>query len=62
MTGKEKLKAFLREQQVPFEIQRHPVAYTSQDVAMSEHIPSQMMAKVAIAFARHADCDGNPRL
>ena len=41
----------MREQQVPFEMQRHPVAYTSQDVAMSEHIPSQMMAKVAIAFA-----------
>jgi Ala-tRNA(Pro) deacylase len=51
MTGKEKLEAFLREQQVPFQMQRHRVAYTSQDVAMSEHIPSQMMAKVAIAFA-----------
>ncbi len=51
MTGKEKLEAFLREQQVPFEMQRHRVAYTSQDVARSEHIPPQMMAKVAIAFA-----------
>jgi Ala-tRNA(Pro) deacylase len=51
MTGKEKLEAFLREQQVPFEMQRHHVAYTSQDVATSEHIPTQMMAKVAIAFA-----------
>ena len=51
MTGKEKLETFLREQQVPFQMQRHPVAYTSQDVALSEHIPSQMMAKVAIAFA-----------
>ena len=51
MTGKEKLEAFLREQQVPFEMQRHHVAYTSQDVAISEHIPIQMMAKVAIAFA-----------
>ena len=29
MTGKEKLEAFLREQQVPFEMQRHRVAYTS---------------------------------
>jgi Ala-tRNA(Pro) deacylase len=51
MTGKQKLEAFLREQHVPFQIQRHRVAYTSQEVALSEHLPSQMMAKVAIAFA-----------
>ena len=51
MTGKEKLEAFLREHQAPFQMQRHRVAYTAQDVAASEHIPTQMMAKVAIAFA-----------
>jgi Ala-tRNA(Pro) deacylase len=51
MTGKERLESFLREQRVPFESQQHPVAFTAQDVAASEHIPTMMMAKVAIAFA-----------
>lgn len=51
MTGKDRLESFLREQQVPFESQQHRVAFTAQDVAASEHIPTMMMAKVTIVIA-----------
>ena len=45
------LEAYLREQQVPFAVQQHRVAYTVQDVAAAEHIPNQIMAKVVIVSA-----------
>jgi Ala-tRNA(Pro) deacylase len=51
MRCKERLEAYLREQQVPFEVQHHRVAYTAQDVATIEHIPNQLMVKVVMVFA-----------
>jgi Ala-tRNA(Pro) deacylase len=51
MMCKERLEAYLREQQVPFEVQHHRVAYMAQDVAAIEHIPSELMAKVVLVFA-----------
>lgn len=54
MTCREKLEAYLRQQNVPFEVQRHRTAYTAQEVAASEHIPSKMVAKSVMVFA-----DGN---
>ena len=48
---KERLEAYLREQQVPFEVQHHRIAYMAQDVAAIEHIPSELMAKVVLVFA-----------
>jgi osmotically-inducible protein OsmY/prolyl-tRNA editing enzyme YbaK/EbsC (Cys-tRNA(Pro) deacylase) len=48
---KDKLAAYLHANQVPFETQHHRVAYTAQDVAASEHLPGQLMAKVVIAVA-----------
>jgi osmotically-inducible protein OsmY/prolyl-tRNA editing enzyme YbaK/EbsC (Cys-tRNA(Pro) deacylase) len=48
---KDRLKAYLHEHQVPFVIQHHRIAYTAQDVAASEHLPGQLMAKVVIAIA-----------
>ena len=51
MTCKERLEAYLREQQVPFTVQRHRPAYTAQDVAASEHIPGKLVAKVVLVFA-----------
>jgi len=51
MSCKERLEAYLREQQVPFTRQQHRVAYTAQDVAASEHIPGKQMAKVVMVFA-----------
>jgi Ala-tRNA(Pro) deacylase len=51
MMCKERLEAYLREQQVPFEVQHHHIAYMVQDVAAMEHIPSELMAKVVLVFA-----------
>ena len=51
MTCKEKLEAYLRERQVPFEMQQHRATFTAQDVAAIEHIPGKLVAKVVIAFA-----------
>jgi Ala-tRNA(Pro) deacylase len=51
MRCNEKLEAYLREQGVPFERQSHRVAFTAQEVAASEHLPSDMVAKVVMVFA-----------
>jgi osmotically-inducible protein OsmY/prolyl-tRNA editing enzyme YbaK/EbsC (Cys-tRNA(Pro) deacylase) len=51
LTCKDKLAAYLRANQVPFETQRHRTAYTAQDIAASEHLAGQLMAKVVIALA-----------
>ncbi len=51
MTCKEKLVAYLREQGVPFTQQQHRVAYTAQEVAASEQLPSEIVAKVVMVFA-----------
>ncbi len=54
MKRKERLEAYLREHDVPFEIQRHKEAFTAQEVAASEHVPGRMLAKVVMVIA-----DGN---
>ncbi|HEU5100436.1 MAG TPA: BON domain-containing protein [Roseiflexaceae bacterium] len=51
MACKEKLKAYLHDHQVPFVIQHHRTAFTAQDVAASEHLPGQLVAKVVMAVA-----------
>jgi Ala-tRNA(Pro) deacylase len=51
---KERLTAYRRANHVPFETQHHRVAYTAQDVAASEHLPGQLMAKVVMAVADSA--------
>jgi Ala-tRNA(Pro) deacylase len=51
MECKEKLEAYLREQQVPFEMQQHRPAYTAQEVAESEHVPGKRLAKVVLVWA-----------
>jgi osmotically-inducible protein OsmY/prolyl-tRNA editing enzyme YbaK/EbsC (Cys-tRNA(Pro) deacylase) len=50
-TCKDRLKTYLHDHQVPFVIQHHQTAYTAQDVAASEHLPGQMVAKVVMAVA-----------
>jgi Ala-tRNA(Pro) deacylase len=39
------------ENDVPFAEQRHPSAYTAQEVAASDHIPGKILAKVVIVEA-----------
>jgi Ala-tRNA(Pro) deacylase len=51
MQCKERLENYFREQQIPFQVQQHSVAFTAQDVAAREHIPGKLVAKVVIVFA-----------
>ncbi|HEV8638511.1 MAG TPA: YbaK/EbsC family protein [Chloroflexota bacterium] len=51
MTCKEKLETYLRDNEVPFQLQHHPTAYTAQEVAQVERIPGKMVAKVVMLFA-----------
>ena len=51
MQCKERLEAYLREQQVMYEVQHHRTTYTSHDTAATEHIPDALMAKVVIVVA-----------
>jgi Ala-tRNA(Pro) deacylase len=51
MMCRERLEAYLREQQVPFKVQQHRAAYTAQDVAAIEHISTKLLAKVVMVFA-----------
>ena len=34
-----------------YQLQHHPLVYTAQEVAASEHIPGRIVAKVVMAFA-----------
>ena len=49
MMCKDKLEAYLRDCQVLFKSQHHRTAFTAQEVAASEHVSGEMMAKVIIA-------------
>ena len=51
MTGNQKLEAYLRAQGVPYKRQQHRRAFTAHEVAASEHLPDDMVAKVVIVFA-----------
>lgn len=48
MTCKERLEAYLRENEVPYQSQHHARAITAQEVAASEHVPGRMFAKTVI--------------
>jgi Ala-tRNA(Pro) deacylase len=48
---KDRLEAYLREKQVPFEVRHHPRAITAQEVAASEHVPGKMLAKTVMVLA-----------
>jgi len=51
MNSKDKLETYLRDNKIPYQVQHHPLAYTAQDVAASEHIPGKMLAKVVMVVA-----------
>ena len=51
MQCKERLEAYLREHQVPFQLQHHAHAFSAQKIAESEHISGKMVAKTVIALA-----------
>lgn len=47
----ERLQQYLGEHAVAFQRQQHSTAYTSAEVAASEHLPGKMVAKTVIVFA-----------
>lgn len=51
MPCKERLENYFREQQIPFQVQQHPAAFTAQRVAAREHVPGKLVVKVVIVFA-----------
>jgi Ala-tRNA(Pro) deacylase len=51
MDCKDRLEAYLREKEVPFEVRHHPRATTAQEVAASEHVPGKMLAKTVMVLA-----------
>ncbi|HET7271802.1 MAG TPA: hypothetical protein VFI90_12025 [Rubrobacter sp.] len=51
MDCKDRLEAYLREMQGPFEIRHRPRAVTAQEVAASEHLPGKMLAKTGMVLA-----------
>ena len=50
MECKDRLEDYLRENGVPFEVQHHPRAITTQEVAATEHVPGKMLVKVVIVM------------
>ncbi len=51
MQCKERLEAYLREHQVPFQLQHHAQTFSAQKIAESEHIPNKIVAKTVIVWA-----------
>jgi len=49
--SRSRVEEYLRHNKVPFQIHHHPVAYTAQQVAHTEHIPGRLVVKVVIVFA-----------
>ncbi len=54
MSCKERLEVYLRENGAGYQVQEHPPAYTSQEVAAAERVPGRMFGKVVMVMA-----DGN---
>jgi len=48
MKCRERLEVYLREHQVPYQLQHHTQAFSAQKIAASEHIPGKMVAKTVI--------------
>ncbi len=51
MECKERVERYLRSNKVGFQVQHHPLAYTAQRIAASEHIPGKRLAKVVMVVA-----------
>jgi Ala-tRNA(Pro) deacylase len=51
MPCKDKLESYLRENNVPFQVQHHAKVYTAQEVAAAEHIPGKALVKVVMVKA-----------
>lgn len=54
---RERIETYLRESNVAFEVREHPLAFTAQEVAGSEHVKGRAFAKVVMVVA-----DGEMRM
>lgn len=45
------LQSYLDEMGVRYRLSQHPIAYTAQDLAMSEHVPGRMVVKPVVVKA-----------
>ena len=50
MQCKERLEAYLRKHQVPYQLQHHAQAFSAQKIAEREHIPGKTIAKPVIVM------------
>jgi Ala-tRNA(Pro) deacylase len=48
MAISKKIKEYLEEEQVKYEIAEHPLAYTATEIAGSQHVPGKQMVKSVI--------------
>ncbi len=51
MDCRQRLETYLRDNGVPYQVQHHPIAYSAQAVAQSEHVSGKLIAKVVIVQA-----------
>jgi len=51
MQCQQQLEQYLRERQVAYQVQHHPIAFTAQQIAESEHISGKKVAKSVVIFA-----------
>lgn len=51
MKCQQQLEQYLREKQVPYQIQHHPQAFTAQQIAECEHISGKKVAKSVVVNA-----------
>ena len=51
MSCQERLEAYLRDQQVSYQLQHHPQAFSAQRIAQTEHLPGKLVAKTVIVLA-----------
>jgi Ala-tRNA(Pro) deacylase len=48
MAVSERLKAFLDQAKVPYTVAKHPVVYTAQEIAATQHVPGRQLAKCVL--------------
>jgi Ala-tRNA(Pro) deacylase len=51
MSALERLRRYLDQERITYEVREHPVAYTAQEIAALAHVAGRRMAKVVMALA-----------
>ncbi len=51
-----RLQAFLTQHRIPFTVRQHPLAYTAQEIAASQHVSGKQVAKCVVAITDSGAC------